>query len=64
MFVKHNAPDKGQFQRCQDRKDKFFDTNRKILSQEMTMRNMEALIPYFFISNANIKIGKISWSKG
>ena len=42
----------------------FFYTNRKILSQEMTMRNMEALISYFFRSNANIKIGKISWSKG
>ena len=26
----------------QDHKDKYFDTSRKILSQEMTMYNMEA----------------------
>ena len=31
----------------QDRKDKYFDTNRKILSQELTMSNMEALVYYF-----------------
>ena len=31
----------------QDRKDKYFDNSRKILSQEMTMSNMEALISYF-----------------
>ena len=30
----------------QDRKDKYFDTNRKILSQEMTISNMEALVSY------------------
>ena len=30
----------------QDHKDKYFDTSRKILSQEMTMCNMEALISY------------------
>ena len=31
----------------QDHKDKYFDTSRKILSQEMTMCNMEALVSYF-----------------
>ena len=30
----------------QDHKDKYFDTSRKILSQEMTMCNMEALVSY------------------
>ena len=30
----------------QDHKDKYFDTSRKILSQEMTMYNMEALVSY------------------
>ena len=43
VFVKHNAPDNGQFQLNQNYKDKYFDTSRKILSQEMTMCNMEAL---------------------
>ena len=28
----------------QDHKDKYFDTSRKILSQKMTMYNMEALV--------------------
>ena len=32
----------------QDHKDKYFDTNKKILSKEMTMCNMENLISYFF----------------
>ena len=47
----------------QDNKDKYFDTSRKILSQEMTMCNMEALISYFFhifffknLSNVKVKI--------
>ena len=31
----------------QDHKDKYFDTSLKILSQEMTMCNMEALVSYF-----------------
>ena len=31
----------------QDHKDKYFDTSRKILSQEMTIYNMEALVSYF-----------------
>ena len=30
----------------QDHKDKYFDTSRKILPQEMTMCNMEALVSY------------------
>ena len=30
----------------QDHKDKYFDTSRKILSQEMTMCKMEALVSY------------------
>ena len=31
----------------QDHKDKYFDTSRKILLQEMTVCNMEALVSYF-----------------
>ena len=31
----------------QDHKHKYFDTSRKLLSQEMTMCNMEALVSYF-----------------
>ena len=38
VFVKHNAPDNGQFKRSQDHKDKYFDTSRNILSQEMTVQ--------------------------
>ena len=30
----------------QDHKDNYFDTSRKILSEEMTMCNMEALVSY------------------
>ena len=30
----------------QDHKDKYFDNSRKILSQEMTMCNMEAVVAY------------------
>ena len=48
VFVKHNAPDNGQFQqRPRSQGQKYFDTSRKILSQEMTMCNMEALVSYF-----------------
>ena len=32
----------------QDHKDKYFDTSKKILSQEMTMCNMETVISYLF----------------
>ena len=45
----------------QDHKDKYFDTSRKILSQEMTMYNMKAfkkLWPmsiFFNWSNAKVK---------
>ena len=45
MFVKHNAPDNGQFQQRPRSQGQIFDTSRKILSQEMC--NMEALVPYF-----------------
>ena len=38
----------------QDHKDKYFDTSRNILSQEMTICNMEALIFYFLESQTNI----------
>ena len=34
----------------QDHKDKYFDTSRKILSQEMTMYNMEAFSIFFLRS--------------
>ena len=44
--MKHNAPDNGQFQRRLRSQGKIFDTSRKILSQEMTMCNMEALVSY------------------
>ena len=46
VFVKHNAPDNGQFQRRPRSQGKYFDTSRKILSQEMTMCNIEALVSY------------------
>ena len=41
---KTNASDIGQFKDGQDHKDKYFDTSRKILSQEMTVYNVEALL--------------------
>ena len=52
----------------QDHKDKYFDTSRKILSQEMTMFNMEALVSYFeeVMTNVNFLkiISQMSKSKG
>ena len=36
-------PDNGLFQRWPRSKDKYLDTSRKILSQEMIMCNMKAL---------------------
>ena len=58
VFVKQNAPDNGQFHnhKIQDHKDKYFDTSRKNLSQEMTICNMEALISYptEVMTNVNI----------
>ena len=51
----------------QDHKDKYFDTNRKILSQEMTMCNMEALVSYPKEVMTNViffqKIGQMPRSK-
>ena len=47
VFAKHNAPDNANSNEGQDHKDRYFDTSRKILSQEMTMCNMEALASYF-----------------
>ena len=51
----------------QDHKDKYFDTSRKILSQEMTMCNMEALVSYptEVMTDVNFffKIGQMSRSK-
>ena len=40
-------PIMANFNEGQDHKDKYFDTSRMILSQEMTMCNMEALVSYF-----------------
>ena len=51
VFVKHNAPDNGQFQQRQRSQRKKNYTSRKILSQQMTMFNMEALVSYFLRSN-------------
>ena len=57
----------------QDYKDNYFDTRRKILSQEMTMCNMEALVSYpkevvtnvnFFYKNMlNAKVKRLSTYK-
>ena len=55
----------------QDHKDKYFDTSRKILSQEMIMCNMEALVSYFsevmtnvfFFNWSKIKIKRLSTGK-
>ena len=56
----------------QDHKDKYFDTSRKILSQEMTMYNMEAfsilsLRSYdqwqFFFNWSNVKVKRLSTYK-
>ena len=41
-------PIMANFNEGQDHKDKYFDTSRMILSQEMTMCNMEALVSYFY----------------
>ena len=42
----------------QDQKDKYFDSSRKILSQEMTMCNMEALVCYFSEVTSNVNFLK------
>ena len=65
--MKHNLmpPIMANFNEGQDHKDKYFDTSRKILSQEMTMCNMEALVSYFseVMTNVFFLIGQDSWSK-
>ena len=45
-----------------DHKDKYFDTSKKILSQEMTMCNMKTLISYFLeiITNVNFFFKKVN----
>ena len=52
----------------QDHKNKYFDTSKKILSQEMAMCNMETLISNFLeiITNVNFffRNGQMSKSKG
>ena len=71
VFVKHTCP---QWWPCnskdgQDYKDKYFDTSKKILTQEMTTYNMEALIFYFVEGMPKcqcqffLKIGQMSKSK-
>ena len=47
----------------QDHKDKYFDTSRKILSQEMTMSNMEALASFFkeVMTNVNFFLKLVKW---
>ena len=47
----------------QDHKDKYFDTSRKILSQEMTICNMEALVSYFSEVMTNVNSFLLNWSK-
>ena len=55
----------------QDDKDKYFDTSRKISSQEMTMCNMEALVSYpkevmtnvIFFNWSNAKFKRLSTYK-
>ena len=53
----------------QGHKDKYVDTRKKILSQEMTMCNMETLIFYFlkiitnvnfFFKWSNVKVKRLS----
>ena len=50
----------------QDHKDKHFDAGRKILSQEMIMCYMEALVSKLqeVMTNVFFLIGQISRSKG
>ena len=56
----------------QDHKDKYFDTSRMILSQEMTICNMEALVSYlyevmtivnFVFNLSNVKVKSLSTYK-
>ena len=43
----------------QDHKDKYFDTSKKILSKEMTISNMEALVSYFSEVMTNVIFFKL-----
>mgnify|MGYP003692169705 CR=1 FL=1 len=47
----------------QDHKDKYFDTSRKILAQEMTVCNMEALVSYpkEVMTNVNFFFKLVEW---
>ena len=56
----------------QDHKDNYFDTSRKILSQEMTMCKIEALVSYpkevmtnvnFFVNWSNAKFKRLNTYK-
>ena len=55
----------------QDHKDKYLDTSREIVSQEMTMCNMEALVSYpkevmtnvIFFNWSNAKVKRLSTYK-
>ena len=51
----------------QDHKDKYFDTSRKILSQEMTMYNMEAFsilsLRSYYFNWSNVKVKRLSTYK-
>ena len=48
----------------QDHKDKYFETSRKILSQEMLMCNMEALIFINFLKSwSNDKVKKLGTNR-
>ena len=64
VFVTHNAPIMANSNEGQDHKDKYFDTSRKILSQEMTMCNTEALVSYFSEVMTNVKFLLLNWSWG
>ena len=61
VFVKHNASDNGQFQRRPRSQGQIFWYHGKILSQEMTMCNMEALVSYpkKVMTNVNFKKGMV-----
>ena len=50
VFIKLNSSDNGQFQRRPKSQGQIFDTSRKILSQEMAMCRMKALVSFFLRS--------------
>ena len=72
VFVNTMPPIMANSNEGQDHKDKYFDTSRKILSQEMTMCKMEALVSYpkevmtnvfFFLNWSNDNIKRLSTNK-